>query len=95
MGQTGRKFETHLGAGGFEFEGPWGKSVSANLTTHEDGLAGYSDTELKTMIAKGIRPDGSKMLPPMGYARYAAMTADDLSAIVLYLRQLPPLPDGG
>lgn len=93
MGEKGPMFDTRLGAGGFEFHGPWGTSVSANLTSHEDGLAGYTDDEIKTMITQGIRPDGSRMLPPMGYAHYAAMTEGDLDAVVLYLRQLPPLPD--
>jgi len=32
MGEKGPLFDTHLGAGGFEFHGPWGTSVSANLT---------------------------------------------------------------
>lgn len=95
MGDRGPKFDTHLGAGGFEFHGPWGVSVSSNLTTHADGLADYSDDELKDMITKGVRPDGSPMKPPMGYPHYAAMTDLDLDAIVLYLRQLPPLPDPG
>lgn len=95
MGERGPMFDTHLGAGGFEFHGPWGTSVSSNITSHKDGLAGYSDAELKAMITQGVRPDGSRMLPPMGYHHYAAMTETDLNAVVLYLRQLPPLPDGG
>ncbi|WP_254429870.1 c-type cytochrome [Ruegeria atlantica] len=95
MGEKGPMFKTHLGAGGFEFHGPWGTSVSSNLTTHEDGLAGYTDEEIQVMIVEGIRPDGSKMLPPMGYHHYAAMSENDLDAVVLYLRQLPPIPNGG
>ena len=95
MGEMGPMFDTHLGAGGFKFHGPWGTSVSSNLTPHEDGLASYTDAEIRTMIVDGIRPNGSKMLPPMGYPHYAAMTEDDLDAVILYLRQLPPLPDGG
>jgi mono/diheme cytochrome c family protein len=95
MGERGPMFDTHLGAGGFEFHGPWGTSVAPNLTSHADGLAGYSDDQLKTMITQGIRPDGTRMLPPMGYHFYAMMTKDDLDAVILYLRQLPPLPDAG
>lgn len=95
MGDKGPKLDTHLGAGGFVFHGPWGTSVSSNLTTHSDGLAKYSDAELKTMITRGVRPDGARMLPPMGYHHYAAMTEDDLDAVILYLRQLPPLPSPG
>ncbi|WP_171209364.1 MULTISPECIES: c-type cytochrome [unclassified Ruegeria] len=93
FGPTGPMFETHLGAGGFEFHGPWGVSVAPNITSHEDGLAGYSDDELKAIITVGKRPDGSRMLPPMGYAYYATMTSEDLEAIVLYLRTILPLPD--
>ncbi len=93
MGERGPKFDTHLGAGGFEFHGPWGTSVSTNITSHQDGLAGYSDDELRAMITQGVRPDGSRMLPPMGYHHYASTTEDDISAIILFLRTLPPLPD--
>jgi hypothetical protein len=31
------------------------------------------------------------MLPPMGYGYYAAMTEDDLDALVAWLRTVPPL----
>lgn len=95
MGPQGPLVDTDLGRGGFEFHGPFGTSVASNLTAHEDGLAGYSDAEIKDMIVKGVRPDGSAMLPPMPYGYLAQMTDDDLNAIVLYLRSLPGLPDAG
>ncbi len=95
MGPQGPLLATDLGRGGFEFHGPWGVSIASNLTSHEDGLAGYSDDDLRGMIAQGLRPDGSPMLPPMPYPFLARMTDDDLSAIILYLRSLPPLPDAG
>lgn len=95
FGPTGPMFDTHLGAGGFEFHGPWGVSVAPNITPHPDGLAGYSDDDLRTMITTGTRPDGSPMLPPMGYGYYSAMTSEDVEAIILYLRSLPPIPFGG
>lgn len=82
----------HLGQGGFEFHGPWGTIAAPNITSGEDGLADYSDAELKEMITKGVRPDGSEMFPPMPYGYLARMTGDDLDAIVLYLRDLPALP---
>jgi mono/diheme cytochrome c family protein len=88
MGERGRDFENKLGAGGFEFHGPWGVSVAANLTP--TGLKKSSDADLKKMIATGTRPDGSKMLPPMAYPYYANISAEDLDAIVAYLRTLPP-----
>lgn len=93
FGEQGPMFDTHLGAGGFAFHGPWGTSIASNITTHEDGLAAYTDAEVKDMIVKGVRPGGAPMLPPMPYGYLANMTALDLDAVVLYLRSLPALPD--
>ncbi len=88
MGPNGPDVENQLGAGGLEIPGPWGLSVSANITP--TGLADRSDAELKQMITTGIRPDGTAMLPPMPYGYYAKMTDEDLAAIIAYLRTLPP-----
>ena len=89
MGPKGRDF-TRMGTGGFEFKGPWGVSVSRNITSHKDkGVGGWSDDEIKRAITQGTRRDGAKLKPPMGYAYYAKMTAQDLDAIVAYLRMMP------
>lgn len=94
MGPMGPDWTNQLGAGGFEFHGPWGTSVSSNLTPHpEDGIAEWSDDDLVQMITTGVRPDGSPMMPPMGYGYYNRMTDEDVAAVILYLRQVPPLPD--
>ncbi len=77
-----------LGAGGMEFPGPWGTVVAPNITP--TNLGRWTDAQIVTAITKGIRPDGSKMSPPMGYRYYANMTKSDLDAIVAWLRQLPP-----
>lgn len=95
MGPQGPLLDTDLGRGGFEFHGPWGVSIAPNITSHADGIAGLTDDDLRGMITKGLRPDGSPMMPPMPYGFLAGMTDDDLSAIILYLRSLPPLPDAG
>lgn len=81
------------GQGGMVFHGPWGTAVASNITSHADGLKDYGDDEIRAMIVKGVRPDGTQMFPPMPYGYLAAMTDDDLTAIVAYLRTLPPLPD--
>jgi len=77
-----------LGEGGMRFAGPWGVSIAANITP--TNLARYSDAELKKIITKGERPDGSRLLPPMGVAYYANISDTDISAIIAYLRSLPP-----
>ena len=91
MGPTGPMVDTDLGRGGFAFHGPWGVSVAPNLTPSPDGIGRWSDAELKRMITTGTRPDGSAMLPPMPYPFLAQMTGEDLDAVILYLRSLPPL----
>lgn len=95
FGPQGPMFDTHLGAGGFEFHGPWGVSVAANITSGPEGVGKWTDAELAQMITGGVRPDGSPMFPPMPYGNFAQMTPDDLAAVILYLRSVPELPFGG
>jgi hypothetical protein len=80
-----------LGAGGAEFAGPNGIVVAPNITPA--GIGEYTDDQLKTMITKGVRPDGTQMSPPMPYGFFANMKETDLDAIILYLRSLPPIED--
>ena len=87
-----RKFDTRLGTGGFEFPGPWGVSVSRNITSSKTkGIGAWTDDEIKRAITAGVSRDGSKLKPPMGYQYYATLTPDDLDAIVAYLRTVPAL----
>lgn len=92
FGPQGPIYDGHLGQGGLKFPGPWGVSVAANITSSEDGLKEFTDAQIATMITQGARPDGSKMMPPMPYAWLSKFTPDDLTAVILYLRTLPPLP---
>jgi mono/diheme cytochrome c family protein len=86
-----RDFKGALGKGGEKFEGPFGVSVSRNITSHKtSGIGAWSDAEIKRAITEGMRKDGSKLKPPMGFAWYARMSAADLDAIVAYLRTVPP-----
>jgi mono/diheme cytochrome c family protein len=80
-----------LGKGGQPFPGPWGVAVSRNITSHPTaGLGAWSGAEIKAAITQGVRKDGTKLNPPMAFLRYATMTDQDLSAIVAYLRTVPP-----
>lgn len=84
-------FAAASGKGGRTFRGPWGESVSPNITPDRAvGLGEWSDDEIKRAITQGIARDGHKLKPPMAYAAYASMTAQDLDAIVAFLRTLPP-----
>lgn len=81
-------FANGLGGGGMAFMGPWGKSVASNITPTL--LKTYGDADLKKVITTGVRPDGSRLKPPMGTSYYARMAPADLDALVAYLRTLPP-----
>jgi mono/diheme cytochrome c family protein len=91
FGPHGVDFANSLGMGGREFPGPWGKSVSRNITSHKTaGIGAWTDAEIKRAIIQGIRKDGSHLKPPMGFAWYAKLTPRDLDAIVAFLRTVPP-----
>lgn len=90
MGPNGRDFATRLGAGGFEFPGPWGVSVARNITSSkEKGIGAWTDDDIKRAITQGVSRDGSRLKPPMGYHYYSTVSTDDLDAIVAYLRTVP------
>ena len=90
MGTQGREFATKLGAGGNKFPGPWGVSVSRNITSSKTkGIGGWTDDEIKR-ITQGVSKDVSKLSRPMGFHYYATVSATDLDAIVAYLRTVPP-----
>jgi len=85
-----RDFKNSLGTGSERFEGPWGVTVSRNITSHtERGIGAWTDDEVKRAITRGVRKDGTKLRPPMGYDWYATMNDADLGAIVTYLRTIP------
>jgi mono/diheme cytochrome c family protein len=91
MGPKGREF-SRMGSGGFEMPGPWGMSVSRNITSSKTkGLGSWTDAEIKRAITQGISRDGSHLKPPMGFANYATVTPEDLDAVVAYLRTVPAL----
>jgi mono/diheme cytochrome c family protein len=80
------------GKGGREFPGPWGKSVSRNITSDKvAGIGAWSDAEIKRAITRGIRKDGTHLKPPMGFGYYAKMKDGDLNDVIAYLRTVPPL----
>jgi mono/diheme cytochrome c family protein len=85
---------TGLGAGGRRFGGPQG-ATAANISSHPTkGLGGWTDAQIKATLVSGkSHGDGRELKPPMvEFAPfYATLTDADLSAIVAWLRSLPPL----
>jgi mono/diheme cytochrome c family protein len=88
LGAGGRVFDAGLVQG---FPASWPGSRAPNLTSHRTaGLGGWTDAQIERAIAQGISRDGRKLQPPMPFSYYARLSPSDRSAIVAYLRTLPP-----
>lgn len=72
---------------------PFTEVVSYNLTADRGtGLGSWTDAQIKQVLTRGVRPDGSRMLPfPMPWTAYANLTPSDLDALVAGLRSLAPI----
>ncbi|MCW5643883.1 MAG: c-type cytochrome [Rhodoferax sp.] len=79
-----------LGAGGQVFKGPWGESVSRNLTPHPSGLKDWTDAQIVTAVREGVDRDGKPYRPPMGFGYYKTISDADMAALIAYLRSLKP-----
>jgi mono/diheme cytochrome c family protein len=80
----------YWGAGGMVFAGPWGQSVSRNLTPHESGLKNWTDAQIAKAIRTGMNRDGQPYKPPMAFGFYQNISDADMSALMSYLRSLKP-----
>jgi mono/diheme cytochrome c family protein len=87
---------SRTGAGGFLLSKPLGlelAAVAANITPHpEQGIGKWTDDEIKTAITQGVSRDGRNLAPIMAFPYYQNMSDEDLDALIVYLRSLPPQP---
>jgi hypothetical protein len=74
---------------------PYGEFVSINLTSHESyGIGRATDDQIKRVLTRGIRRDGTRMVPfAMPWPSYAHLAPSDLDAVLAFLRTLPPVPN--
>ncbi|MES2940674.1 MAG: cytochrome c [Pseudomonadota bacterium] len=85
--------EAKTGAGGQAFSGPWGKSVSRNLTP--TGLKDWTDAQIASAIRTGMDRGGQAYKPPMAFGFYKNISEADMAALIAYLRSLKPQSTGG
>jgi mono/diheme cytochrome c family protein len=79
-------------AGTRAFPIPFGTVYSTNLTADkETGLGAWTDQQIADATAKGIRRDGSRIIPVMPFGLYSGMVHDDLKALIAFLRTLKPV----
>ena len=79
-------------AGGRRYDGPFGTVYSSNITPdRETGIGTWTDEQIITAIRLGRRPNGERLLPVHPYPVFNGMTADDLRAVVAFLKTVPPV----
>lgn len=78
--------------GGAHFSGGPGELYAPNISPDkETGLGAWSDDELARAIREGVSRDGRALFPIMPYTNYRQMSDEDLAAIIVYLRSIPPV----
>ena len=81
-----------LFSGGTRFDLPDYNVVAPNLTPdRETGLGRWSDADIKKAFVEGVRPNGVRLAKIMPSAFYGALSNDDLNAVVVYLKSVPPV----
>jgi mono/diheme cytochrome c family protein len=86
-----------LSGGGLSFSIPPFAGTASNITPdRETGIGSWSDEEMKRAIVEGVRPNhgrlaGTHLGVVMAVPFFKALTAQDLSAVVAYLRSVPPV----
>ena len=81
-----------VNSGGRKYDGPFGTVYSSNITPDKQtGLGGWTDEQIITAIRLGRRPDGERLIPVHPYPVFNGMAAEDLRALVAFLRTIPPV----
>src|SRR6186997_1885809 len=79
-------------SGGLSWDEPPFKVTAPNITSDKDtGIGKYTDEQIRTVLRKGIKPNGVPvaMIMPSGF--YEIMTDRDMNAVVAYLKTLKPI----
>jgi mono/diheme cytochrome c family protein len=77
-------------AGGFVFEGPWGRVASANLTPDPSGIP-YYDPALFTEVLRTGHVKARRINQIMPWHAFGGMTDEDIAAIFANLTTLKPV----
>jgi mono/diheme cytochrome c family protein len=79
-------------SGGRKYEGPFGTVYSSNITPdRQTGIGTWTDEQIITATRLGRRPNGERLLPVHPYTVFNGMAAEDLRALVAFLRTVPPV----
>ena len=93
LGPNGQPDLSRLGAGGMEITLAPGMTVrTPNITSDpETGIGKWSDADIRKALTEGVTPTGQHLSPPMPFPWFKNMTADDLDAVIAFVRTIPPV----
>lgn len=77
-------------SGGYRIESPFGTFLVPNISTSQQGIAGWSVEDLANALIAGVSPDGGHYYPSLPYASYVRMRTQDVVDLKAYLDTLPP-----
>jgi len=81
-----------VNAGGRRYDGPFGTVYSSNITPDkETGIGTWTDEQIVTATRLGRRPNGERLIPVHPYTTFNGMAAEDLKALVAFVRSVPPV----
>ena len=82
------------GLSGGHVEGPPGAPPAANLTPHSSGLENWTETDFEHALRRGVRKNGTPINVFMPWPNFSGMTDDEMKALWLFVRSVPPKPFG-
>jgi mono/diheme cytochrome c family protein len=81
-----------VNAGGRRYDLPFGTIYSTNITPDtKTGIGGWTDEQIISAIRLGLRPNGERLIPVHPYTVFNGMAAEDLKALVAFLRTTTPV----
>jgi mono/diheme cytochrome c family protein len=79
-----------VNSGGRRYDGPFGTVYSTNITPdRQTGIGAWTDDQIIAAIRLGRRANGERLIPVHPYPVFNGMAAEDLRALVAFLRSLP------
>lgn len=76
-------------AGGRGFVSDFGTFYAPNISPGDQGLAGWSVTDLGNAMMRGVSPEGAHYYPAFPYTSYVKATPQDVADLYEYLQTLP------
>jgi mono/diheme cytochrome c family protein len=86
----GQPVQSMAFAGGFIFDGPWGRVASANITPDPSGIP-YYDLAMFTQVIRTGYVKARMLNQIMPWHDYRGMTDEDIAGLFAYIKTLKPV----